>query len=121
MTIARLRRLERLEARQPRGPVWRDPFPSVMRLWPDLQAVVAGKACWCKLPEPAQPWPDETQPAFELLTREVDAAYRRGSGREFTSLERARGEAISPDSSQPSHLRWNDLKSELPVLIIINF
>ena len=33
----------------------------------------------------------------------------------------AGGEAIQPDSSQPSRLRWNDPKSELPVLIVINF
>jgi hypothetical protein len=44
MSINRRRRLEALERRQIRGPSWRDPFPSVMRLWDDLQAIAAGNA-----------------------------------------------------------------------------
>jgi hypothetical protein len=42
----RRRRLEALERRQIRGPSWRDPYDTIMRLWDDLQAVTAGKACW---------------------------------------------------------------------------
>jgi hypothetical protein len=42
------------------------------------------------------------------------------AARQMRRRGRARGEAIQPDSSQPSHLRWNDPQSELPVLIVIN-
>jgi len=41
----RLRRIERLERRKPTGKPWTDPYPLMMRLWVDLQAVVAGGAC----------------------------------------------------------------------------
>jgi|GEM_PF-6034990 hypothetical protein len=38
MTAMRRRRLERLEHRQPRGPVWRDPFPVAMAIWMAMEA-----------------------------------------------------------------------------------
>jgi hypothetical protein len=76
MGIARLKRIAALERRQPRGPVWVDPFPVIMKLWPDLLAVAAGRACWRKLPA-AEPWSEETQAAFDRAMAEHDSMHRR--------------------------------------------
>jgi hypothetical protein len=57
MSIAPRKRLEALERRQPRARPWVDPFPSIERLWPDLEAVAKGRACWRKRPEAE--WPEE--------------------------------------------------------------
>lgn len=38
MSTIRLRRLERLERRQPRGKPWRDPYDAAMALWVALEA-----------------------------------------------------------------------------------
>jgi hypothetical protein len=77
MTIARLRRLQRLEARQPRDRPWTDPYQAIMALWPNLQAVVAGKACWRPRPESAEPWPEETEDVFDRLVAEFDRMAER--------------------------------------------
>jgi hypothetical protein len=76
MSVNRRLRLERLEARQPRGKPWTDPYPVVMRLWDDLQAVVSGRACWRKR-EPAEPMSEEAKDAFDRLVAEVDMMNRR--------------------------------------------
>jgi hypothetical protein len=75
MSLMRRRRLERLEARQPRGRPWTDPFPIVMALWDDLQAVAAGKACW--IPRPEREMGEAEQAAFELAMREYDMIHKR--------------------------------------------
>ena len=77
MSIARLKRLQRLEARQPKALPWTDPYPIGARLLVDLEAVVAGKACRRKRPERAEPWSEETQTAFELAVREHDRMHER--------------------------------------------
>jgi len=64
-----LKRLERLERRKPTGDFWRDPFPAAMRLWEDLQAVAAGKACW--LPQPGPPLSPDAEHAVALAVREI--------------------------------------------------
>ena len=47
MSLARLKRLQKLEARRrPPGVAWVDPFPVVMRLMVDAAAVAAGRAEW---------------------------------------------------------------------------
>jgi hypothetical protein len=76
MSANRRRRLERLESRQPKGRPWFDPWDAIMRLWPDLEAVAKGRACWRKR-EPAEPWSEETQVAFELAVREYDRIHDR--------------------------------------------
>jgi hypothetical protein len=48
-----------------------------MRLWDDLQAVTAGRACWVPRPERAEPWPEEAQAAFELAKRDADTMHKR--------------------------------------------
>jgi hypothetical protein len=75
LTIARLRRLQRLESRQPRGPVWRDPFDACMRVWVDLQAVAAGRASWRKLSE--RELSEDDKAAYDRLVAEYDSMARR--------------------------------------------
>jgi hypothetical protein len=43
----------------------------------DLEAVVAGKACWRERPERAEPRSEETQTALELAVREYDRTHER--------------------------------------------
>jgi hypothetical protein len=82
LSINRRRRLERLEARQHRGPSWQDPFPAAMALWAafecDRAATKAGRE-FCRVPrrEPAEPWDDETKAAFERQVREYDTMHTR--------------------------------------------
>ena len=76
-SAARRKRLEALERRQPRSKPWTDPYDACMRLMVDLQAVIAGKACWVPRPEPAEPWSEETQDAYDRLVAEVDMMHRR--------------------------------------------
>jgi hypothetical protein len=75
MSISRRRRLEALERRQIHSPVWTDPFPSVMRLWDDLQAVAAGKAEW--IPRPERERTEDEQDTFERQVREYDRMHAR--------------------------------------------
>jgi hypothetical protein len=75
MSIARRKRLEALERRQPRARPWVDPFPSIERLWPDLEAVAKGRACWLKRPEAE--WPEEAKDALDRAMAEVDTMHRR--------------------------------------------
>jgi hypothetical protein len=44
MSQQRLKRLQRLESRKPTAAPWVDPFDLCMRLWSEVQAVVAGRA-----------------------------------------------------------------------------
>jgi hypothetical protein len=47
----------------------------MMRLWDDLQAVVAGKAEW--IPRPARERTEDQRDAFELAVREDDRMHAR--------------------------------------------
>jgi hypothetical protein len=79
-SIARLKRLQRLEARQPRGRPWTDPFDAAMALWAAFDAEhVAAKAGreFSRLPRPERELSEAEQAAFELLMREVDSMHRR--------------------------------------------
>jgi hypothetical protein len=49
---------------------------AIMALWPNLEAVVAGKACWRKR-EPAEPWSEETKDAYDRLVAEFDSIHKR--------------------------------------------
>jgi hypothetical protein len=75
MTQQRRRRLERLEARQPTAKPWVDPAPLIERLWPELMAVVAGRACWRKLPD--RELSEEAVAALELAMRDADRMHER--------------------------------------------
>jgi hypothetical protein len=75
MSANRRRRLERLESRQSKGRPWFDPFDACMRLWVDLQAVVAGKACW--IPRPEAELGEAAQDAFDRMVAEGDIMARR--------------------------------------------
>jgi len=68
------KRLAKLESRKPATDWWRDPFPVAMRLWEDLQAVAAGKACLIPRYGPDK-WSDES--AAALAIREVDRMSER--------------------------------------------
>jgi hypothetical protein len=68
MTASMLKRLERLERRQPVGKPWTDPFESAARL---LERFQAGERI------EAPPLAPEAEPAFELLMREVDRMATR--------------------------------------------
>jgi hypothetical protein len=70
MTQQRRRRLERLEAHQPAGKPWRDPFDLCM-----LEAVRAGLACWLPSPEPELS--PETDHLFGLAMRDADRMAAR--------------------------------------------
>jgi hypothetical protein len=81
MSIARLKRLQRLEARVPKGRPWSDPFPALMRLWEafaaDRAATKAGRPfSWVPRPK-AEPPSEESQAAFELAVRECDRMHER--------------------------------------------
>jgi hypothetical protein len=61
MSLARLKRLQRLESRQPAAAPWRDPGPAAIALleWflANAEAVRAGKACRLPYePEPESQW-----------------------------------------------------------------
>jgi hypothetical protein len=75
MSLMRRRRLERLEARQPRGPIYTDPTPTVMRLWVDLRAVTEGKTCW--IPRRERELTDEQRDAFDRAVRNTDLMNAR--------------------------------------------
>ncbi len=68
MTAAMLKRLERLERRQPTGKPWSDPFEAAARLFERLRA---GERF-----EPPALSP-EAEPAFEPIMREVDRMAAR--------------------------------------------
>jgi hypothetical protein len=75
MSQARLKRIAALEKRQPTGKPFVDPFPAAMRLWVDLQAVVAGKACW--VPRPARELDESAQDALARAMAAVDLVAER--------------------------------------------
>jgi hypothetical protein len=75
LSIARLKRLQRLEAKQPKGCPYVDPFPSLMRLWVDLEAVVAGKAEW--IPRPERELGEAEQDAYDRAVRNADLMNAR--------------------------------------------
>jgi hypothetical protein len=77
MSVNHRRRLEALERRQIRGLSWQDPFPSIERLWPELEAVSTGNACWIPRPEHAEPWSEETKDTFDRLVAEFDRMAER--------------------------------------------
>jgi hypothetical protein len=70
LSLMRRRRLEALERRQIRGPVYRDPFPTIERLSVDLQAVVAGRAEW--IPRSPRELGEDEQAALALAIRTAD-------------------------------------------------
>jgi hypothetical protein len=78
-SAARLRRLERLESRQPRGDYSRDPGPAAIALlqWciASAEAVKAGKAC----PLPSEPPMPESEwsDAKRRVMAEADRMARR--------------------------------------------
>ncbi len=77
-SIALRKRIERLEAaarrRSPERPYF-DVFPAAMRLWVDLQAVVAGKAEWIQ--RPAKPLSEEQADALDRAFRDADRVAER--------------------------------------------
>jgi len=78
MTQQRRRRLERLESRQPTGPVWTDPGPAAIALLEWFiachEAVEAGKACRLPYePEPESQW----SPAKAAVMRESDRMHAK--------------------------------------------
>jgi hypothetical protein len=75
MSQQRRRRLEALERRVPKGRPYVDPAPVIMRMWDDLQAVVAGRACWRKR-EPAE-MSEEQADAFDRAMAAVDLVAER--------------------------------------------
>jgi hypothetical protein len=80
MTIARLRRLQRLEARQPRSKPWTDPYPAIMALWGALEAEHAATKArreFSRLPRPPSKWDEETRDAFDRAIAEHDSIARR--------------------------------------------
>jgi hypothetical protein len=81
-SIARLKRLQRLEARQPKGRPYVDPFDLCMRLWEAFKvkhAAVRARREFSRVPrrEPAEPWPEATQYAFDRAMAEHDSIARR--------------------------------------------
>jgi hypothetical protein len=82
MSQARRRRLERLEARQPRGRHYVDPFLALMSLWEaftaDRVAAKAGRPFSRRpRPEPAEPWSEEAKAAYDRMVAEHDSIARR--------------------------------------------
>jgi hypothetical protein len=75
MSLARLKRLQRLESRQPKGRPWFDPWDAIMRLWPNLEAVTKGRACWRKR-EPAE-MSEEQADALARAIRDADRVAER--------------------------------------------
>jgi hypothetical protein len=74
MSTMRLRRLERLERRQARGKLRRDPYDLAMPLWVALEASAEAESAG----RPFSWWPPEpevspeVQQEFELRMRELD-------------------------------------------------
>jgi hypothetical protein len=79
-SIARLKRLQRLEARQPRGKPWADPYPAMMALWEAFRAtdaaVKAGRE-FCPVPRQYRELGEDEQAAFDRAVRDADAARYR--------------------------------------------
>jgi hypothetical protein len=92
MSRQRLKRLQRLEARKPtRSGEIRD---ACMRLWAELEPVVAGRACLLPEPEPKL----SLEAAFEAAMRRVNGSPSpahvnvRGHALVFLSLPHLRGD-----------------------------
>ena len=79
MSIARLKRLQRLEARQPKGPPWFDVYDAAIALWQafGFEALAAGKASLVPLYGP----PEAPTAAFELAMRCYDMMHERLSAK----------------------------------------
>lgn len=75
MTAARIERLQRVEARQPRDDYWRDPYEMAMALLEAHQAVQAGLACW--MPQPEEPLSPIAQKQLDLAMRDADQMHER--------------------------------------------
>jgi hypothetical protein len=78
MSTMRLRRLERLERRQPRGKPWRDPDDAAMPLWAALEASADAESAgrpFSWLPHP--PLSAEEEHQVELALKDSDRVAER--------------------------------------------
>jgi hypothetical protein len=91
MAAMRRHRLERLERRQPRGPVWRDAFPVAMTIWTAMEAEHDAERAGQRFsrlpsdpPTPEADWPPAMAEAMRYYDRlaarlatEADAAQNK--------------------------------------------
>jgi hypothetical protein len=75
MSIARLKRLQRLEKRQSTAAPWVDPFDTAMALLDALQAVQDGRACW--IPRQTEALSPEAEEQLALAMRDADRMHER--------------------------------------------
>jgi hypothetical protein len=80
VTLARLKRLQRLEARRAPDKPWVDPFPVAMALFAAFEATLAAEKAgreFSRLPQPEPEFSPEVRHLVELRLRESDRIAER--------------------------------------------